>query len=235
MPLRYIEGCDVALGNRTVMLSNYANGAQTGPAYAAKGLNGNSIYSTNGTLRYILPAPLGHWVGPTRESQLYQFGLVESETLSVVVKASNVQEYNPMDRKEPDKRINLAPDFRIDEDFPWRCAPGFFREQDTAEAQDGPQCEAACPAGRYCPAGTATPLNCHQASYCPEGSELPISCPKGTWTNQSDVKAAWECEACPKVCNTTPILSTPILSPPLLSVPLFASPLLRSSPLCSIP
>ena len=230
---RYIEGCDVALGNRTVMLSNYAHGAQAGsayalsstpgglnrnlytganngPAYAAKGLNGNSIYSTNGTLRYILPAPLGHWVGPTRESQLYEFGLVASETLSVVIKASNVQEYNPMDRKEPDKRINLAPDFRIDEDFPWRCVPGFFREQDTPEAQDGPQCEAACPAGSYCPAGTATPLNCHQGSYCLEGSEVPVPCPKGTWTNHSDVRAPWECEPCPRGFYCPLNTSTPI-------------------------
>ena len=117
------KGCDVALGNRTYLTQNYADGAAAGPAYAAAGLNGNSIASSNGTLRYILPAPLGYWIGPTRESELFQFGTVGTETISVVVKASNVQEYNPLDRKAPDTRINLAPDFRIDEDFPFRCLP----------------------------------------------------------------------------------------------------------------
>ena len=51
----YIEACDVALGNRTQMLGNKANGQATGPAYAASGLNGNSIYSTNGTLPAFSP------------------------------------------------------------------------------------------------------------------------------------------------------------------------------------
>ena len=194
----YIEACDVAIGNRTQMLGNKANGAATGPAYVASGLNGNSIYSTNGTLRYLLPAPLGYWVGPAREVELFPFGLVGTDVLSVVIKSSNVQEYNPMDRKQPDKRINLAPDFRIDEDYPFPCAEGFFREQDTPEAQDGPQCEAACRAGTHCPGATATPLPCYTASYCPEGSELPISCPKGSWTNKTDLVSSWDCEPCPK-------------------------------------
>ena len=194
----YIEACDVALGNRTQMLGNKANGQATGPAYAASGLNGNSIYSTNGTLRYLLPAPLGYWVGPTREVELYPFGLVGTDVLSVVIKSSNVQEYNPMDRKQPDKRINLAPDFRIDEDYPFPCSEGYFREQDTPEAQDGPQCEAACPAGTHCPGATATPLPCYTASYCPEGTDLPISCPKGTWTNKDNLASSWDCEPCPK-------------------------------------
>ena len=212
----YIEGADVALGNRTILLRNRAdlgsapiNTLNMGkfskddgtnpstPNYVASELHGNSIYSTNGTLRYVLPAPLGRWVGPTRESELFPLGLVGTETLSVLIQASQTETYNPLDRRMPSRRVTLTPDFRIDEDFPFHCAPGFFRELDTPEAQDGPWCESVCRPGTWCPEGTATPFPCFAASYCPEGCEQPIPCPKGTWTNRTDLVSAWDCEPCP--------------------------------------
>ena len=212
----FIEGADVALGNRTILLRNradlgsvpintanfgkYSQDAGTNPStpnYVASELHGNSIYSTNGTLRYVLPAPLGRWVGPTRESELFPLGLVGTESVSVVIQASQVESYNPLDRRRPDKRLQLSPDFRIDEDFPFHCAPGFFRELDTPEAQDGPWCESTCRQGSWCPAGTITPLPCFKASYCPEGSRYPKPCLPGTWTNRTDLAAAHDCDQCP--------------------------------------
>ena len=167
------------------------------PNYVASELHGNSIYCTNGTLRYILPAPLGHWVGPARETEVLPLGLIGTDVVSIVVKANNQVTYNPLDRRLADKRIELLSDFRIDEDYPYRCLPGYFREQDTPEAQDGPQCESVCRPGTWCPEGAATPFPCFTASYCPEGSEYPTPCPKGTWTNRTDLVSAWDCEPCP--------------------------------------
>ncbi len=84
----------------------------------------------------------------------------------------------------------------IDEDFPFPCAPGFYRSTDTRTNQDGPMCEAICPVGHYCMAGSPEPLPCHTASYCPIGSEYPIPCPKGTYTNLTNLTAADECYPC---------------------------------------
>ena len=207
----FIQSADVALGNGTLLERNTAVGSSTtirayaapasARAYAASASRGNSISSTNGTLRYILPAPLGTWVGTTREREVYAFGLVGSETISVMIMSGSLREYNPLDRKAPDKRLLLLPDFSIDEDFPFRCEAGFFRKTDTPEAQDGPQCEAVCPEGSHCPPGTVTPLPCSTgdgiSSYCPEGSAFPVPCPKGTWTNSTGLTSALECSPCP--------------------------------------
>ena len=240
----FIEGAEVALGNRTTLRNNRADlgsvgvnnavpastlgAAQWGPTtiydglagrpkkladtdkfyqdagttpstpnYVASELHGNSLYCVNGTLRYILPAPLGHWIGPARESEVLPLGLIGTESLSVVVKANNQVQYNPLNRRIADQRLSLVSDFRIDEDYPYRCLPGYFRERDTPESQDGPQCESVCPGGAWCPEGTASPFPCFTASYCPEGSEYPTPCPKGTWTNRTDLVSAWDCEPCP--------------------------------------
>ena len=63
---------------------------------------------------------------------------------SVIVKSASTAVYNPLNRRVADQRLVLMSDFRIDEDYPYRCLPGYFRERDTPEAQDGPQCEAVC-------------------------------------------------------------------------------------------
>ena len=164
----FIEGADVALGNRTTLLRNLAAGAP------------NSIHATNGTLRYILPAPLGRWIGPARETEALPIRITgTAEVVSVLVKA-DVQR------------------LIINGDFPFACQAGYFREQDTPEAQYGPLCESMCPPGTWCPTGAVTPLPCFNGSYCPEGSEYPIPCPAGTWGGgRADLASASDCDPCP--------------------------------------
>ena len=40
-----------------------------------------------------------------------------------------------------------------------------------------------CPAGYYCPEGTATPIDCPRGSFCVNGSSFHKPCPIGRYGN----------------------------------------------------
>lgn len=53
-----------------------------------------------------------------------------------------------------------------------------------------------CPAGKYCPLGTASPtLDCPYGWQCPAGSGTPINCPSGYYQDQVGQAA---CKLCPE-------------------------------------
>ena len=205
----FVDGAHVTLEDRTQLDNNAAT------------VEGASVYAMSGSVRYLLPAKLGHWVAsavfhipsadeeipnqllwrwernvpgsPTYDSAAKEYdGRLVQPVRADGAKASAVYR-SPIENSTGLVVVyqkNISSTMAIDENFPFACEPGFYREHDDYVYQDGPQCEAICPVGTYCPAGTPVPLPCHHASYCPIGSGYPISCPAGTWTNQTDLTAA---------------------------------------------
>ncbi|NXH16925.1 WBC30 protein, partial [Bucco capensis] len=56
-----------------------------------------------------------------------------------------------------------------------------------------------CEAGFYCQGRALTPVRdvCPAGAYCPPGSALPIPCPAGTYSNLSGLRSLPECLDCP--------------------------------------
>ena len=216
------------MGHRTLLMGNKAE------QWPEEKATGHSLYMVNGTMSYLHPAPLGRWLGPkvqkydgmltpwpaaaepwvqhtddverdvngdeTGAFQRYATGVFSEQS----VFAHNPEFPETILQREHHPYIPLS---HIDEDFPFACQPGYYREEDYYYAQDGPQCQAICPAGSYCPPATVTPFPCFNASYCPEGSAWPTACPPGSWTQRNDLTAASDCSPCPKgyecALNTT--------------------------------
>jgi hypothetical protein len=55
---------------------------------------------------------------------------------------------------------------------------------------------ALCPAGFYCPQGTATPHICTRGHYCVTGLSTPLSCVPGTYGNATGLTSIDECTRC---------------------------------------
>ena len=51
---------------------------------------------------------------------------------------------------------------------------------------------------------------CPEGSYCPQGTTEPISCPKGSYSNQTALTAASECQDCPagEFCDSVGMTTT---------------------------
>ena len=67
-------------------------------------------------------------------------------------------------------------------DYPYSCTPGVHGDSLEPEAQSGPGCAAACPAGTYCPSQSIHPTRCPVGAYCTVGSGAYLSCPTGKTT-----------------------------------------------------
>ena len=81
------------------------------------------------------------------------------------------------------KLFYLLPGMRVQDDFPFKCAPGLLGSNET-RYQVSAKCAGLCPAGYTCPReATMAPLPCPRGSYCPEGSTTPLPCPGGTASN----------------------------------------------------
>jgi hypothetical protein len=57
-------------------------------------------------------------------------------------------------------------------------------------------CSLAGPAGHSCGSATVEPALCPAGAYCPLGSASPTPCLKGTWSNKTGLHAANECIDC---------------------------------------
>ena len=198
----YVVGAVVSLGERTLLINNIA--AQ----------DGNSVSVANGTVNYLLPAPLGRWVGPVRQDGFlanttwvdwggprhpardgYRTTTHAIHIYDERIKTSWWDPEFPLPTFEP-RLIELTQLMHIDDDFPWACEPGYYRSNDDVKFQIGPRCEAICPAGYYCPLATPYPISCFNASYCPTGSAWPITCPPGTYTHNNSLTNSSECTPC---------------------------------------
>ena len=86
---------------------------------------------------------------------------------------------------------------RHDGAFPYACIPGVVGNSLDHDAQSGPGCAAACPAGSYCPSLSVTPTPCPSGAYCPVGSGSFLSCPAGKTTIHGGMTSAIDC-----ICDT---------------------------------
>ena len=187
----YVFDAVVSLGERTLLTNNFASKA------------GNSVSIANGTFNYLLPAPLGRWVGPVHQdgyrtnTSWLNYGYTSARdgygttthAIHVFDDRAKTSYWDPGFPLAPfpPRVIELTQLAHIEEDFPYACEAGYYRSNDHADFQDGPQCEAICPAGYYCPLGTPHPIACFNASYCPTGSAWPIACPAGTYTQNNSL------------------------------------------------
>ena len=197
----YVFDAVVSLGERTLLTNNFASKA------------GNSVSIANGTFNYLLPAPLGRWVGPVHQdgyrtnTSWLNYGYTSARdgygttthAIHVFDDRAKTSYWDPGFPLAPfpPRVIELTQLAHIEEDFPYACEAGYYRSNDHADFQDGPQCEAICPAGYYCPLGTPHPIACFNASYCPTGSAWPIACPAGTYTQNNSLTNVTECSPCP--------------------------------------
>ena len=92
-------------------------------------------------------------------------------------------------------RATLKPG-NVDSDYPYVCSPGLMGSSLEPSKQSGPQCEAPCPAGSFCAAGTVHPSPCPIGFYCPLGTFSPIGCPQGHVGRQLGLTSQKECEVC---------------------------------------
>lgn len=76
-----------------------------------------------------------------------------------------------------------------------QCPPGVYGREPGLRSRT---CSAPCPAGYYCPAGTATPLVCGAANlYCPLGSATPTSVPVGYFSIGFSANSRMDAAICP--------------------------------------
>ena len=54
----------------------------------------------------------------------------------------------------------------------------------------------ACPAGFFCPNGTADPFVCPPGYYCPPNTEIPLVCPVGTFGPGQGLGLLTDCASC---------------------------------------
>jgi len=137
----------------------------------------SAFLSDQGSAAYVLPAPLGHWV---------------SSTVSCPVGA--VPPENQL--CPPNATFSQLLRGALDDDFPFRCGPGFVGNSLDVDAQDGPDCATQCPAGSFCAGGTVYPTICGTSTYCGPGSPFATLCPPGTYGSRDGLRSALECTDC---------------------------------------
>jgi hypothetical protein len=90
--------------------------------------------------------------------------------------------------------------------FQLPCPPGTF--SNVTGLGSAEECQT-CPAGRYCPSGTSTPIACPAGSYCIAGVSIPEPCSVGTYNPTVNVSSAAGCTLCSpgKYCNAKGLTS----------------------------
>ena len=81
--------------------------------------------------------------------------------------------------------IRCGPGFWCANGTKRECAPGVYG---TKFGHTSSECDAPCPEGFFCPAGTVSPIPCGRVDqYCPIGSFIPTPVEKGYHTTREDV------------------------------------------------
>ena len=81
--------------------------------------------------------------------------------------------------------IRCGPGFWCANGTKRECAPGVYG---TKFGHTLSECDAPCPEGFFCPAGTVSPIPCGRVDqYCPIGSFIPTQVEKGYHTTREDV------------------------------------------------
>lgn len=96
--------------------------------------------------------------------------------------------------------------FCIDKSInPQACPPGTYLDEE--KGQEEGDC-VPCENGKYCPEGTAVPIQCTPGNYCPGNSMLQITCKGGFYCNDDSKYLEEECPVnfyCPRGSPEAPI------------------------------
>ena len=152
----------VVLRERTLLHGSYAAGLL------------DSIHiARGGELRYVLPAPLAHYIDLARDGLL----TADYSGRSRAIALKTGRQY---------------------QDYPSACAAGVYGNSSVALEQRSGLCSGLCPAGYVCGApATITPTTCKQGHYCEAGSVRGVACPSGTWSNLTGLSNAVRCKDVP--------------------------------------
>ena len=162
----------VTLRGKTHLLDNYAAGSR------------NSIHSAGGTLRYGLPAPLGHYIDTSDGGD----GAFDGQATLL---------------------LRMGHTYG---DYPHACLPGLYGGSDAVRDQKTAFCSGQCPAGFTCNSfATIEPTPCKMGGFCPEGSFAPQLCKGGHFGNKTGLSSADDCHVCPpgSACGVGATLPTP--------------------------
>ena len=152
---------EVVLRERTLLHGNLAVGLLDSIHIAA-----------GGKLRYVLPAPLAHYIDLARD------GLLTADYGG-----------QPAIALKADKQY---------QDYPSACAAGVYGNSYDVVEQSSGLCSALCPTGYMCGASaTITPIPCELGGYCREGSSTAQPCPSGRFGNMTGLTSADACYVCP--------------------------------------
>ena len=168
----------VVLRERTLLRDNYAAGLL------------DSIHiAVGGELKYVLPAPLAHYIDLARDGVM----AADYRGRSAIALTAGKQYQN----------------------YPSPCAAGVYGNSYVTVEQSSGLCSALCTAGHVCGASaTVTPVPCERGSYCREGSSAARPCPSGSFGNMTGLISADACHVCPvgSACGigaTVPAACTP--------------------------
>ena len=138
----------------------------------AAALNGHSAYLVRGQGRYILAAPLGHYVqGASRCDPS-----AECSDPSTLAECLVNLAANGCDRVYEGRHLTKLANIVDDPVFPPFCSAGFVGSSLLPDEQNSVRCSMACPSGKYCEEGSSEPIDCRIGSYCVSGSPLPVPC-----------------------------------------------------------
>ena len=186
---RAIGGGVVNFGNLTLTRSLLSHNALAGNAT----LDGTQLFhlGTPFGLVYLLPAPLGHWLGGVLRCDAIMCGGVtqrcSEQPCNVNAHAGAWLAHVPAGAHDGDA-------------FPPQCAVGSYAASDGHEDQDSQSCSGPCPAGRACLARGTYTLNgtkglprAPPGTFTVAGDLAPHPCPIGTY---ADGGAAGQCDTC---------------------------------------
>eukprot|EP00966_Prymnesium_polylepis_P308644 7132674-Prymnesium_polylepis.1 len=180
---------------------------------------GSSIYTADGGMTYILPAPKGHWVAgalclvyrKSCDAMNYQPDAYADCKNASLACSLDVTDDNPLCTPklfaqpcdwdaQPElvgETVMIVRHGPIDESFPFECSPGLVGDTYNPEHQSRPKCSGLCPAGNICPNPiTVIPDPCKLGHYCPAGAAFATPCPSGTCTTVTDLSDAARCSPC---------------------------------------
>ena len=169
------------LRNTTSLAANFAR-------------SGGSLYTSGGVARYVLPAPLGHYVQAATlcDPAHICFGLNTDQCALRLA-----EDTNGCDSSYAGLHILKLGDSLDDAVFPPPCSAGFFGLTFAPGEQVSTQCSGICPAGFSCVQGTIAPIPCTVGSFCGAGSPLPVPCRPGTYGAGPGLESQADCTQCP--------------------------------------
>ncbi len=163
-------GKNAVLMDGTLLRNNVASLAMIGA--------GSAVYNTvPGGISYVLPAPVGRYV--------------EAASLCNKVECPPIFPWCPQycDWERYSNRTLVQLPLSIDNEYPFRCPPGFYGNGTDPEEQSTSECSGLCPRGFFCDGNN---------DDSPENPTMPQMCAPGTFAFALGTRNKGQCTRCPR-------------------------------------